>query len=142
MYLSTCRIEIRTDRSWTASLRIFHDDLEDALQNQTGRRPTLNQSTLMAHQEPILTYLREHFIVAAASGINLDFAIVHLNLEGDVVTVVCDGNNLWSKSTHFITNDLLTEIFGSQKNVMTINCQEKIETLYFTKHASQHSTDI
>lgn len=142
LYLSTCQIEIKADRSWTASLRIFHDDLEDALQNKNGQRPTLDQSTLTAHQMHILAYLKQHFMVAAARGSSLDFGIVHLSMVEDIITVVCHGNKPWTKSKHFITHDLLTEIFGSQKNVMTINYQGQIETLYFTKHRKKLSTDI
>jgi hypothetical protein len=142
MYLSTCQIGIGQDRSWTASWRIFHDDLEDALQHQTGQRPTLNESTLIQHQGHILEYLSQHFLVESTEGKRLEFGIMQLSMEGDVITVMCEGYKPWSKSKHFITNDLLTEIFGSQKNVMTIHSQGEIETLYFTKGQNQHTTDI
>ncbi|NND35215.1 MAG: hypothetical protein HKN76_21690 [Saprospiraceae bacterium] len=136
LYLSTVEIEIRADRSWSGKMRIFYDDFEDALQNAFGARPNLDQKHINLYREQISNYLNSHLIIWSQSK-GLTFSVASLLRTADVITLNIDGHDPWPDQS-MITNDLLMELFGSQKNVMTFKLRADIRTVAFTKnHASQ-----
>jgi hypothetical protein len=141
IYLTTAEIKISADRSWTGSMRIFYDDLEDAIQNTTGNRPTLDSLNLDQYHTDILEYLRVHFLISSPVE-TLSFSILTLSRQEDVIMIKLKGEKIWPRSKQSIKNDILTELFGSQKNVMTIRYLDELDTLYFTKSRNQLNIDI
>lgn len=133
LYLSTCEVAVHADHTWEAQLRIFFDDLEDALTNRTGERPTLSQERLPNYQHAIQTYLNEHLFFRQGTE-SLEFKLITCNRKEDVVELIIEGTNPWRGDGILITNDLLMEIFTAQKNVMVIKKAEDIRTLYFKKN--------
>ncbi|MBK8504555.1 MAG: hypothetical protein IPL46_21500 [Saprospiraceae bacterium] len=135
LYLSTCEILIEEDWTWQGSIRIFHDDLEDALQNATGSRPNLTLDLIHLEQTDIELYLNEHLFFKTESG-RLPYEIVQIVRTEDVVEIRLKGIQSW-KSTHIIVhNDLLIELFESQKNIMTIRKSDQLSTHYFNKRTT------
>jgi hypothetical protein len=140
LYLSSCEILIEESGSWYGSVRIFHDDLEDALQNATGSRPNLTQDQIHLLQQDIELYLNEHLFFKKESG-RLPYKVEQIVRLEDLIEIGVVGIQVWD-STHLIVhNDLLIELFESQKNIMTIRRPGQFSTLYFNKQATEKKLD-
>lgn len=141
LYLSTCEIKIEEDKSWYGSIRIFHDDLEDALQNATGSRPNLTEELISLEHQDIELYLNEHLFIEKEHG-RLLFQIVQLKRIEDVVEIGLRGNQSWESPRLIVHNDLLIELFESQKNIMTVRKSGQLTTLYFNKHTTVKTLNL
>ncbi len=131
LYLSTCQINIHADRTWEGHLRLFYDDLEDALQHRFGVRPDLSQDQLDDHRGKMETYLKEHLIFQIGQ-IHSDFIIKDAERHNDVVDIIIQGSG-WPLKPMTIHNSILMELFETQKNVMIIKSATDTGTLYFHK---------
>lgn len=130
-YLSTCEITIQSDRSWEGIVRVFHDDLEDALQHRFGMRPNLDEEGLKNQIENIQTYLNEHLLFTHKGG-KAEYRIIKATRQNDILEILIRGKS-WSEKPLTIRNNLLMELFDSQKNIMTIKATQNMMTLYFNK---------
>jgi hypothetical protein len=140
LYLSTCEIIVEADGAWYGSIRIFHDDLEDALQNATSRRPNLNQEMIHQQQQDIEIYLNEHLFFEGEHS-RLPYRIVQIERTEDVIEIGLKGIQSFKSNSIIIHNDLLTELFESQKNIMTVRKSGQLATLYFNKHNTVKKLD-
>ena len=137
MYLSTCEITIHPDNTWEGQVRIFHDDLEDAITNLTGQRPKLTTESLPSCYGKIQDYLRKHLIISDRNGkINID--LERAAVLQDVVEIIISGSRI-NEDESYIENNILLEIFETQKNIMVIKKSGEIKTLYFKKNQTKES---
>ena len=113
-------------------MRLFYDDLEDALHNKLGARPNLDEQTLSLYKAQLSDYLVEHLIIEGETR-GIRFLVDQLARNQDIVIVHLSGIDPWPETSLSITNDVLIEIYGTQKNVMTIRLQDDIDTLAFSK---------
>lgn len=138
-YLSTCEINIKSDRTWEGIIRIFHDDLEDALHHRFGIRPNLDEEHLKTHIEDIQTYLNEHLFFTHNQE-NAEYRIIKAVRHNDILEIRISGKS-WFEKPLTIRNNLLMELFDSQKNVMTIKAAEEMTTLYFNKKSASQQIE-
>lgn len=138
-YLSTCEINIKSDRSWEGIIRIFHDDLEDALHHRFGIRPNLDEEDLKTHIENIQTYLNEHLFFTHKQE-KAEYRIIKVVRHNDILQILVSGKS-WIERPLTIRNNLLMELFNSQKNVMTIKSAQEMTTLYFNKNSTSQQIE-
>jgi hypothetical protein len=136
LYLSTCQVTIHADRAWEGHLRLFYDDLEDALQHRFGVRPDLSEGQLDYHRGKMETYLKEHLVFQIGQS-HTNYLIKRTERHNDVVEIIIQGSG-WPVKSMTIHNSLLMELFETQKNVMIIKSAADTGTLYFHKG----STDL
>ncbi len=135
IYITTYHIEINPTGEWHASIRLFFDDLEDAIHNQEGKRPTLTTEHLMEYHEPISTYLQTHFqVIDTASSGQFQYEIIEMERTGDVITIRLEGDTTWDTDVRIYCNVLL-ELFASQKNIIEIKFPNE-EMIYCYLHRS------
>jgi len=137
LYLATCQIQIEEDQSWHATIRIFRDDLEDALVEKSGVRLDLTGVHLSEHKEYLDEYMQTHFSLSS-KGMPVSYQIQHYEQVNDVVEIILRGDDIWPQDTYSITCNILMELFDSQKNAMTITHREMRKTLLFTKRQPSH----
>lgn len=140
LYLSTCEIVIEENHQWHGQLRIFHDDLEDALSNLTGKRPNLDRQ-LDPYQVSIQKYLNDHLLIENTHEKVL-YIVSELSRNQDIIEILIKGMNPWIDDITTVRNDLLMELFESQKNVMIIKKSDKIHTFYLKKSHTTEQVDL
>lgn len=132
LYLSTCEVVVHDDQTWEAQLRIFFDDLEDAITNHSGYRPNLVNDQIAQHQPAISAYLNEHLFFVQGNS-KITFQVTKAIRNQDVVEINLQSRQIWPDKSILVKNNLLMEIFEAQKNVMVIKKGDEIRTLYFKK---------
>ena len=137
LYLSTCEIQIADDYTWNGQLRIFHDDLEDAIFNLSGHRPNLSEDDIENHVGSISDYILNHLFIENRSGKG-SIVLSQVIRNQDIVEISLQGQLPELTKQLSVKNDLLMEIFEAQKNVMVIHKSEVVKTLYFKKN---HTVD-
>ena len=137
LYLSTCEIQIADDYTWNGQLRIFHDDLEDAIFNLSGHRPNLSEDDIENHVGSISDYILNHLFIGNTSGKG-SIVLSQVIRNQDIVEISLQGQLPELTKQLSVKNDLLMEIFEAQKNVMVIHKSEVVKTLYFKKN---HTVD-
>jgi len=133
IYISLSTFEILEDSSWRIRVQLFHDDLEDALQNKHGKRPTLSEEKVLDHAKNIERYLVSHLILESVDRKRLAYQLNHVYRENDLVVVELVGDGQWPHNKIQITNDLLLEIFASQKNIVKVKNNSRDQLFYFKK---------
>ena len=132
IYISTCEIRLLDDGQWSAELKIFFDDLEDALHNMSGIRPSLVPDQLENRHKMIENYLQSTMTFRSHLNHPILFKLMSLERQGDVIICTLKGTGWDSKSVR-IEHTLLIEIFGTQKNILTLKTAEGMKALYFRK---------
>ncbi len=129
-YLTTCQIEIAPDGSWSGELRIFYDDLEDALHNHQGWRPNL-QLGPEHHHESIERYLQHKLIFVA--GRRLEFVLHQSAIDVEVVVLQIRGKQDWPQTCTHLEISLLTEIFESHKTIVVLRTGSQSKLYQFSR---------
>ena len=132
IYVSLTAVEIHEHLEWSAQLQLFYDDLEDAIQNQEGKRPTLSQTQLPVYFGSIARYISDHFFMQY-DGHQMTYHLNKVYRENELVVIELVGDEKWPTHEVEITNDLLLEIFESQKNIVKVKALDKVRMLYFKK---------
>jgi len=141
IYISTSNVLLQAEGQWTATIKVFYDDLEDALQNQGGKRPNLVADSLAHYNTDIQIYLLAH--LQFIQGASLEYRVVSASRTGDVVTILIDGIDGWQQQKNMtIINTLLLDLFESQKNIMTIRRDGDSDYFYMRKGLTSKSLDF
>lgn len=140
IYISTADMTFDAQGSWSGTIKVFYDDLEDALQNQGGKRPNLTSENLIYYYPQMQAYLRNK--LQFIQGEILSYQLVSASRLGDVITISIDGNDKWKPYQMTISNTLLLDLFESQKNIMTIRCNSDSNYFYLRKGLTSKSIDL
>jgi hypothetical protein len=136
VYISTAEIVFQQDGTWSGEIKIFFDDLEDAIQNMHGKRPNLIQQNLIKHRSEITSYLTANLkFVQADKRLVYNASECH-RLE-DIVVITIEGAVPWQEADLSIENTILVELFETQKNIMTIQCSTEKAFFYLNKRNSR-----
>lgn len=129
IYLSTFEIKVSDDQHWKMSIRIFYDDLEDAIQNETGIRPNLKIGDLENHYASIEELLTGHMAIFRGDN-KLEYTCEQATKINDVILITVVGLSDWPDGEIQIRCDLLLNIFHSQKNIVTVQKDTDLSTYY------------
>ena len=140
IYISTSDVIFDAQGSWSGTIKVFYDDLEDALQNQGGKRPNLTSENLEQYYPQMYIYLSAN--LRFMQGQILSYRLVSASRLGDIITISFHGNTKWEPNPLTISNTLLLDLFESQKNIMTIRRNSDSNFFYLRKGLTSKSIDL
>lgn len=111
------------------ALKVFTDDLENALSRFTKTKVVYNSASA-AQQEQLYTYLQSKLSFELAKGKPLKYKLLGSEAETDAVWMYVEvpvkGNAL---AQLYIKNAVLTEVFDDQMNIVNLNYKGKTESM-------------
>lgn len=117
------------DKTFQVSLHLYIDDLEDALKSVSSESMYLcTKKEAETANQVILKYLETRFaILKDNKAIKLNFVGKEISESLDGVWIYLESDELVAPKELMIQNQLLTEVFTDQRNIMSvkINGQEK-----------------
>ena len=138
IYVSVVEISYGSDRNGKMQVKLFTDDLEDAILNHTGTRVKLN-GNCARHLELMEAYLKEHL------AITIDRQAIDYNISGcekvDISTWLefsFSCNDDWSAVR--IQGDQLMELFPTQSNVFSVKYRDQKRMFRLT--TSKRTTEV
>lgn len=134
-YVSICEINYNTtSKSLEISLRIFTDDLENALQDWGAGKLYLGEVNEIEKADSVL----EDYIFKVLS-IELDQKKTNLEflgkeVEQELTWIYLEAKNISDFEKISITNRLLFQSFPGQTNLIHVNKHQEIKSLLLTKN--------
>ena len=119
IYVSVLEIEQTNETNGTIKLKVFADDLEDAIQNHTGKRLDLLHGDCTMNFSLIRQYLNEHLQLEIA-GQQLAFSFVGCELNDISLWISFAYQHEASWSAISVSADYLMELFPTQSNVVSV----------------------
>ena len=140
VYISVTTLEVDVDGKVKGSLKIFSDDLEDALHRFSGERPAIvGRQDLSPIASQFEQYLRKHLTIRARGGGSL-LTLENLENVGDS-TWAYFKTGLESPSDWLnIESSILIDIFPDQVNIVEVKLTDKPRYLKLIK--SQPSAKV
>lgn len=145
-HFSRCEIDYsKEDDALQISLRIFIDDLEEAIlkEKKIGDLKLCTKKESDNAEEVLLEYLKSKFII------NIDGTLGELNFIGketsdDLMAVWCyfEVPNASPKNEILIENNVLMELFDDQKNMVVLKVESSKEHFLFQKGDSSAAYSI
>jgi len=131
-HVSISELEIKQD-TLQISLRIFTDDLESALKEISGKKVFLNDPSRPKQNFVFIRdYLQQKFGYSnGAKNERVDW-LGH-EFEDDVCWIYGQVAVAKDQRILFIRNDILTEVFDNQQNIIHFNSTEGVETKLATR---------
>ncbi|MEZ4895401.1 MAG: DUF6702 family protein [Saprospiraceae bacterium] len=119
LYLGVIELSMMPNQ-WQAEIKVFANDLEDAIRNEIGHRIPLQKGELPDEAiKPITEYFQDHFICGTGSHESpLIWQGIHR--EGDAVWIRFNLQAPTRPGTVQIRADFLMELFPTQINVLKI----------------------
>lgn len=137
-YISITSIQHHPEtKKLSVSVRLFINDLEEAILQEEGVRLGLGTNRLLENaQEYLKRYLRSNLSIAVnASPIPLNYLNHEVEtaevVEDNVITCLLEANDVPEITTIKVLNTFLTEAFDSQVNIVNIraNATKKVINL-------------
>ena len=133
-HISKCEIAYNeTDQAIQISLHVFIDDLEEALAAKGLKNLAigLDEETAEAEQH-IADYLAERFEISI-DGQQYDYYFLGKELSEDLQAIWCylEIENITSVKQLTVRNQILTQTFDDQKNIISIRSSTKGRKGYF-----------
>jgi len=133
-YLSICEIIYKEDKGMLEiSFRFFSDDFEKAIANYNNTA-TFTKSGIKAKKsdEHIYKYLKEHFLIFDSKNQIIDYKFIGWEIEKELCWCYVE-----AKSKGFnqlkLKNNLLTEMFARQKNLVYLKSGNKETSIILDK---------
>lgn len=120
IYISVIEIEQITDNDQaTLKVKVFINDLEDAIRNQSGSRVDYKEGCV-THQTALVSYFKEHLNLAI-NDIPIVFNLDHCETLKDAlwVSFVFEQPTSWEQLD--LSTDLFTELFPTQSNIVSVS---------------------
>jgi hypothetical protein len=118
------RVEITT--------RIFTDDLNVAISKKYNRKSNLASASETSDDiEYLKKYLNEK-IILKVNGKNQPIRFLSKELNENVLICYFNCDNISKIKTFEITNNILTDLFDEQQNIVQLNINSKKQTLLLT----------
>lgn len=121
-HVSVCDITYKSDdRHLKISVRIFLDDLEDALQRKSGNHTLdiMDQSEWENINHTLEIYFQENLTITTGKKA-LDYQYLGSEIEEDVLWSYLEVEKLKPFKSISIENKILTEIFDDQENLVHV----------------------
>lgn len=133
-YLSICEIIYKQDKELLEiSLRFFADDFEKAIANYNNTAIyTKSGIKTEKSDEQIYNYLKEHFLIFDSKNQIMDYEFIGWEIEKELCWCYVE-----AKSKSFnqlkLENNLLTEMFARQKNLVYLKSGNKETSIILDK---------
>lgn len=134
----------RSNQSLEVSLHLFIDDLEAGIQNAGMNNPYISTTKeLDAADSLISVYLDQHFSILV-DGHRVEFNFLGKEDSNDLIAIWCylEGENVINPKRVTLQNNLLTEIFADQKNIVAFKSDTKQEFLLFDLKKQEATIDL
>lgn len=133
-YVSLCEIEyLKEKQSIQITLGVFIEDIEVSLNKNTGKQLNLASKTEVANvNDYYKKYLNEHLQIAV-NGKNQLFKYIGKEYDGDIVRFYLEITDVKELKSIKVFNNILTEDFSDQKNIVKIKVKDFNKTFYLNK---------
>lgn len=133
-YVSLCEIEyLKEKQSIQITLGVFIEDIEVSLNKNTGKQLNLASKTEVANvNDYYKKYLNEHLQISV-NGKNQLFKYIGKEYDGDIVRFYLEITNIKELKSIEVFNNILTEDFSDQKNIVKIKVKDFNKTFYLNK---------
>lgn len=135
-YVSVTNINYaQNDGSFQITMRIFIDDLDDVLKERYSLNAQLNtENELSLAEEYIEKYLRTKFLVFL-DGKKMTYDYLGKKYEDDVIICYMElsGINLKDYESLEVQNEILTDLFDEQKNLVHVKWKDEKKSFILIK---------
>jgi len=133
IYLSVVEIDHSAGGSASIKIKVFTNDMEDALKNEFQKSINLVEpGACESNKIEIVNYFAKHFL-CSINGTDVSLSFRSCELTGDAIwfhfEVACPPN--WNEIK--ITADYFLELFPTQSNVVSINHDNKKKFIRLTQ---------
>ncbi|MFD2245960.1 DUF6702 family protein [Pontibacter ruber] len=119
-------------KSLEVAVKVFTDDLEDALSRRNKRKITYSKSGEV--QRFLADYLQSSLTFEVAQGKPLKHTFVGAEEDADVIWAYVEVPlQATALSQLYVRNAVLTELFSDQMNIVNINYKGKVNSTLFQK---------
>lgn len=135
MHVSVTEIEMNEgDKRLEIMMRVFMDDLEVTLREKF-KQPELDILNPKGRTVDQMTeeYLKGHFKITLDGKPVVTKYLGH-EQEGDAFIFYIEGNNITNWKTIQIQNDIITEIYDDQSNLVHVTLHETVLSLRLTRN--------
>jgi hypothetical protein len=120
-------------QSLEVAVKVFMDDLEEALSHRSKRKVTYNQSAQV--QQLVQEYMGATLSFELEKGKPLRHTFVGAEQEVDVVWVYLEVPIKSESFTHlYVRNAVLQELFSDQMNIVNLDYKGKVSSTLFQKN--------
>jgi len=133
-YVSLCEIEyLKEKQSIQITIGVFIEDIEVSLNKNTGKQLNLASKTEVANvNDYYKKYLNEHLQISV-NGKNQLFKYIGKEYDGDIVRFYLEITDIKELKSIEVFNNILTEDFSDQKNIVKIKVKDFNKTFYLNK---------
>ncbi len=133
-YVSLCEIEyLKEKQSIQITIGVFIEDIEVSLNKNTGKQLNLASKTEVANvNDYYKKYLNEHLQISV-NGKNQLFKYIGKEYDGDIVRFYLEITDIKELKSIEVFNNILTEDFSDQKNIVKIMVKDFNKTFYLNK---------
>ncbi|MCU0326110.1 MAG: hypothetical protein MUF45_12785 [Spirosomaceae bacterium] len=119
------------EKSLEISIRMFTDDLENALTKlNNGQKVMINGVNDKANPF-VERYIQQHFAIITPQKQKKTFNFIGKELEGDATWVYIEIPNCTSVNDHTLQNDIMLELFDDQTNLVNFFWGNSKKTFLF-----------
>ncbi|MDF1516771.1 MAG: peptidase E [Lutibacter sp.] len=133
-YVSLCEIEfIKEKQSIQITLGVFIEDLEVTLNKNSGKQLNLASKTEVGNIDDYYKkYLNEHLQISV-NGKNQPYKFIGKEYDGDIVRFYLEITDIKELKSVEIFNNILTDDFSDQKNIVKLKVNDFNKTFYLNK---------
>jgi hypothetical protein len=134
LHVSVTEIEMdEKNKRLEIMMRVFMDDLEVTLRNEY-KKPELDISNPLGLtvDQMMEAYLNVHFKIMLDNKLVVTKYLGH-EQEGDAFIFYAEVDNVKKWTTIHVQNDIITEVFNDQSNLVHVTWHETVRSLRLTK---------
>lgn len=133
-YVSLCEIEyLKEKQSIQITLGVFIEDIEFTLNKTSGKQLNLASKTEVGNIDDYYKkYLQEHLQISV-NGKNQLFKYIGKEYDGDIARFYLEITDIKELKSIEVFNNILTEDFIDQKNIVKIKVKDFNKTFYLNK---------
>jgi len=132
-YISLTKVEYKKEsKSMQVTIRVFIDDLQEALNSSGDEKIELALSNESNENDTIInSYLIDKFNLKINNA-EKTYTYLGKEYEEDVVYIYLEFNNIENINSIEVQNNILMEIFPTQKNIIKLNINNIKKTFLLT----------
>lgn len=133
-YVSISQIDVnKKDEVLEISIRLFADDLEEAIKKETGKILLLGSYNQNPDSEKlIVSYLKNNFIVKQKEA-KINFKFIGYEMEKDIIWIYLENPFDPEIEKLHISNTLIISLYEDQKNIINLINSENTKSQICTK---------
>jgi len=124
-YFSETLMEWKDPSDIEITIKVFSDDFEQAANSNENQ-------TLFTLDSMYSNYIRQHFQLSDIHENPFRLNFVGYEKDGEFIYLYLENKNL-TKQNLLLFNNILTELFPDQKNLVNYRCNGNTKSLYFFK---------